>query len=187
MRDRGNVQQQVGRSAKGRMHHHRVADRSVGQDVAACRCPAASCAASPAPSASRHRSQIGWPEGASAVCGSDMPSASATTCDVAAVPRNWQPPPGDAQARQPISAAYFQRDLLLRKSRADGLHLARVFAVLRQQRHAARHQHAGVRRDDASAIIMAGSPLSQVATPITPRRVGSDRIRRRSTIAASLR
>ena len=31
----------------------------------------------------------------------------------------------------------------------------------------------------ASAIIMAGRPLSQVATPITPRRVGSERISRR--------
>ncbi len=40
---------------------------------------------------------------------------------------------------------------------------------------------------DASAIIMAGRPLSHVATPSTPRRVGSERIRRRSTIAASLR
>jgi len=27
-----------------------------------------------------------------------MPSASPTTCDVAAVPKNWQPPPGDAHA-----------------------------------------------------------------------------------------
>ena len=41
--------------------------------------------------------------------------------------------------------------------------------------------------EPASAIIMAGSPLSQVANPITPRRVGSDRIRRRKRIAASLR
>ena len=36
---------------------------------------------------------------------SDMPSASPTTCAVAAVPRNWHPPPGDAHARQPASAA----------------------------------------------------------------------------------
>ena len=50
-------------------------------------------------------SQIGWPEGASAAWGSVSPSASATTCDVAAVPRNWQPPPGLPQARQPSSAA----------------------------------------------------------------------------------
>ena len=30
---------------------------------------------------------------------------SATTCEVAAVPRNWHPPPGDAHARHPASAA----------------------------------------------------------------------------------
>ena len=34
-----------------------------------------------------------------------MPSASATTCEVAAVPRNWQPPPGVPQARHPSDAA----------------------------------------------------------------------------------
>ena len=39
----------------------------------------------------------------------------------------------------------------------------------------------------ASAIIIAGSPLSQVATPRTPRRVGSERMSRRKTWAASLR
>jgi len=32
--------------------------------------------------------QIGWPDGASAECGSDSPSASPMTCEVAAVPRN---------------------------------------------------------------------------------------------------
>ena len=45
----------------------------------------------------------------------------------------------------------------------------------------------GRSRSAASAIIMAGRPLSQVATPITPRRVGSERASRRSTTAASLR
>ena len=50
-------------------------------------------------------SQTGSPDGASALCGSAMPSASATTCDVAAVPRNWHPPPDDPHARQPIVAA----------------------------------------------------------------------------------
>src|SRR5438034_11221850 len=39
----------------------------------------------------------------------------------------------------------------------------------------------------SSDLIIAGSPLSQVATPRTPLRVGSERINRRSTIAASLR
>ena len=39
----------------------------------------------------------------------------------------------------------------------------------------------------ANAIIMAGSPLSHVATPITPRAVGSDLACLRITCAASLR
>jgi hypothetical protein len=39
----------------------------------------------------------------------------------------------------------------------------------------------------ASAIIMAGKPLSQVAIPSTPRRVGKERINLRKTVAASLR
>ena len=49
--------------------------------------------------------QIGYPEGANAECPRDIPRASPTTCDVAAVPRNWQPPPGESQALQPNSAA----------------------------------------------------------------------------------
>src|ERR1017187_1259755 len=49
--------------------------------------------------------QMGWPEGESAEWASDMPRASPTTWEVAAVPRNWQPPPGVAQARQSISEA----------------------------------------------------------------------------------
>ncbi|TWH05087.1 hypothetical protein L613_006400000110 [Pseudoxanthomonas taiwanensis J19] len=39
----------------------------------------------------------------------------------------------------------------------------------------------------ARASIIAGRPLSQVAMPSTPRRVGSERTRRRMVIAASLR
>ena len=38
-----------------------------------------------------------------------------------------------------------------------------------------------------SAISIAGSPLSQVAMPRTPERVGRERIRRRKTMAASFR
>jgi hypothetical protein len=40
---------------------------------------------------------------------------------------------------------------------------------------------------EARTTIMAGRPLSHVATPITPFLVGSNRIKRRRTIAASLR
>ena len=157
--------------------------RRVGEDVAhrGCRAPRA-----PSARAAERRamsSQIGWPDGASAECGSDRPSASPTTCDVAAVPRNWQPPPGDAQARQPESAASSSVISPCAKRAPMRLHLAGVLAVARRQRHAAGHEHARADRGSpASAIIIAGRPLSQVATPSTPRRVGSERISRRNTM-----
>ena len=50
-------------------------------------------------------SQTGSPDRLRALWGRAKPSASATTWEVAAVPKNWQPPPDDPQARQPISAA----------------------------------------------------------------------------------
>ena len=126
-------------------------------------------------------SQIGWPDGASAECGSARPSASATTCAVAAVPRNWQPPPGDRAGRgSPARPPLRSDELAVGEARADRLDLARVLAVGRRQRHAAGHEHAPAGRAcAASAIIIAGRPLSQVATPSTPRRVGSERISRR--------
>ena len=76
-------------------------------------------------------SQIGWPDGASAECGSASPSASATTWLVAAVPRNWQPPPGEAQARQPSSAASSSVISPWAKRAPIDLHLARVLAFAR--------------------------------------------------------
>ena len=48
----------------------------------------------------------GVPEGESAPWVMARPRASETTWDVPAVPRNWHPPPGDAQARHPTSWAY---------------------------------------------------------------------------------
>ena len=114
-------------------------------------------------------SQIGWPEGASAVCGSDRPSASPTTCDVAAVPRNWQPPPGLAQARQPTSAAYSSVICCCAKRAPMVCTLPASSPSLGQQRDAAGNQHGGqIAPADASAIIIAGRPLSQVAMPSTP-------------------
>ena len=83
---------------------------------------------------------------------------------------------------------FFDRDLAMGKADADGLNFARVFAFGGRQGDAAGDEN---RRaacvGSASASIMAGRPLSQVATPMTPLRVGSERIRRRRTMAASLR
>ncbi len=79
-----------------------------------------------------------------------------------------------------------ERDLAVHESHADRLHAAGIFAIRGRKRDAAGHEHARQIRLPASAIIIAGNPLSQVATPSTPRPVGSDRISRRNTIAASL-
>ena len=132
-------------------------------------------------------SQIGWPEGASAQCGSESPSASPTTCEVAAVPRNWQPPPGDPQARQPSSAA---RSSVIspwaKRAPIDWTAPASSPSAGGSVTPPGTSTH-GRSRSAASASIIAGSPLSHVATPSTPLRVGSERIRRRSTMAASLR
>ena len=86
---------------------------------------------------------MGWPDGASAVWGSASPSASAITCAVAAVPRNWQPPPGDAQARQPMSRRLRERDEPVGEARADRLRLARILAVAGGQGDSAGHDHRG--------------------------------------------
>lgn len=70
---------------------------------------------------------------------------------------------------------------------ADGLDLARVFPTVGGSVAPPGTRMVGRSCIAASAIMVAGSPLSQVATPITARRVGRERIRRRNTIAASLR
>ena len=132
-------------------------------------------------------SHTGWPEGASAECGSDSPSASPTTCDVAAVPRNWQPPPGEAQARQPSSAASAS-EINPCANRAPKVCTVPAsspsFGGNVTPPGTSTH---GKSRMPASAIIIAGKPLSHVAMPSTPARSGSERTSRRKTIAASLR
>jgi hypothetical protein len=132
-------------------------------------------------------SQMGWPDGASAACVTVSPSASATTWLVAAVPRNWQPPPGDAQARQPSSAASSRVMTPWAKRAPIDCTLPASSPASGSSVTPPGTRTQGSVRAAASAMSMAGSPLSQVAMPSTPRRVGSDRISRPSTMAASLR
>ena len=107
--------------------------------------------------------QIGWPEGASAAWGSVMPSASATTCDVAAVPRNWQPPPGLAQARQPSSAASGRVSSPWAKRAPIDWILPASSPSRGGKVTPPGTSTPGRCFDPARAIIMAGRPLSQVA------------------------
>jgi len=131
--------------------------------------------------------QTGSPDGASAECGKDNPNASPTTCAVAAVPRNWHPPPGEAQARQPASAASCN-DISPCENRAPIVCTTAVSSPSSGGRVTPPGTRiVGRSRIPASAIIIAGSPLSQVATPTTPERVGSERINLRKMVAASLR
>ena len=127
------------------------------------------------------------PEGDSAPCVIASPSASATTWDVPAVPRNWHPPPGEAQARQPMSWAYSSVTspwanrapidwIMPVSSPCSGARVTPPGTIT-----------TGMSRSPASAIIIAGRPLSHDATPITPRDVGSDLASLLNTCAASFR
>ena len=124
-------------------------------------------------------SQIGWPEGASAACGRRQPERFADDLRRRGGAEELTAAAGRGAGAAAELRGLFERELAVREARADRLHRAGVFAVGRRQRDAAGHERrTGRSRLPASAIIIAGRPLSHVATPITPRRVGSERIRR---------
>ena len=169
VRDRRDVQQQVRRAAERRVHDHRVAHGGVGEDVARRRRRARARSAAARAERRATSFQIGCPDGASAACGTVSPSASATTCDVAAVPRNWHPPPGDAHARQPSSAASSSGSLRTRSARRSSGAAPASTPSVGGSVTPPGTRTAGRSWQPASAIIIAGRPLSHVATPITPR------------------
>ena len=143
-------------------------DRRLGQDAALGR--AARRAAQRKRRAPGGVEPDGLAGGARAQWGRARPSASATTCAVAAVPRNWQPPPGEPpRGRRPPRRR--------RGSRGRGRAARRASAPCpgpRRPRRGASRRRARSRSaglgQPASASIMAGRPLSQVATPRTPAR-----------------
>ena len=173
--DRGDVQQQVRRAAAGRVNGHRVLERVVCQNVASR--DLARLSVTTARAAWRAAaSQIGCPEGASAVCGSDMPSASATTCEVGGRAEET----GSLRRRSARAATHvggvFAADVPFGEADADGLHLAGIFRIVAGSVTPPGTITVGKSCCAASAIIIAGNPLSQVAMPMTPCRKGSDRM-----------
>ena len=116
-------------------------------------------------------SQTGSPEGASALWGSAMPRASATTCAVAAVPRNWQPPPGSAAGATGESGGVLEAHEPVGEARAQRLHGARVLAALGRQRDAAGHDHArqvraaGERQHRGGQALVAGGDPEDAGPP----------------------
>ena len=187
VRDRRDVQQQVRRPAERRVH---AASRSPARPASGSP-TAASAPRAGARSARAERramsSQTGSPDGASALCGSASPNASATTCDVAAVPRNWQPPPGVPHARQPMSAASSRLIRPCAKRAPMLCTLPASSAPTAGSVTPPGTMMPGRSREPASASIVAGSPLSQVAMPITPDAAAASGSAAASTIAASLR
>ena len=132
-------------------------------------------------------SQAGLPEGHRAEWVMASPRASATTCDVPAVPRNWQPPPGEAQVLHPISWAYSS----VTSPWANRAPIDWIMPVSSPCSTPSVEPPgtitAGRSGSPARAIIMAGNPLSQEAIPMTPLAVGNERVSRLKTCAASLR
>ena len=87
MRDGGQMKNEIGRATERGVNDHRVLEGLLRQNVSD---PHAGGFHERTARADRRAisNQIGWPEGARAECGRDIPRASATTWDVAAVPRN---------------------------------------------------------------------------------------------------
>ena len=120
--------------------------------------------------------QMCCPEGANAACVKVIPMPSATICAVAAVPKNWQPPPGLAQALHPRSAASCN-DISPWEKRAPIVWILPASSPsLGGNVTPPGMINPGSSDTPAIAINIAGKPLSQVAMPITPLRVGNDLI-----------
>ena len=181
--------QQVRRAAERGVDEHRVLDRLVGEHVAER--PALRATGRAPPAAVRRRDvepDRAAPTARAPRAGTVRPSASATTCAVAAVPRNWQPPPGRRARAAAQVGRVLERDETVREPRAERLHGAGVLADARRQRHAAGDDRARRARGTTRA------PSSSPAAPCRrcrprSRRGGRGRLRtsRRSTSAASLR
>ena len=120
-------------------------------------------------------SQMGSPEGLSALCGSASPNASAATCADAAVPRNWQPPPGVPQARQPMVAASSSVMRPWANRAPMDWTLPASSPSIAGSVTPPGTMMPGNCGQPASASSMAGRPLSHVAIPMTPARPGNDR------------
>ena len=186
MGDGGNVQQKIGRAAAGRMHGDGIVDRRLREDVA-------------------ERQSLGgkFHQGCGRVAGHVEPDRLAARCQRGV--RHGEPhrfcdhlagrggsqelttSAGTATRAATCGRGVFQGKLPIHIPGADCLYFGRVFGPTAGNVTPPGTMMPGRSRQPARASIAAGSPLSQVATASTPCRLGSERIKRRMTIAASLR
>ena len=188
MGDRRHVQQQVGGAAERRVRDHRVAQRRLGQDVASSSGHAPASVIERARRTARHVEPdrlAGRRQRRVAQRHARAPRrrpATSPPCRETGSHRRVTRTRG-IRDRPPAPA----RDRRARSGRrSSGRGPASSASVGSSVTPPGTSTH-GRSRVAASAIIIAGSPLSQVATPSTPLRVGSDRISRRKIVAASLR
>ena len=127
------------------------------------------------------------PDGLSALCGSVQPECLGHHLRRGGRAHELASASGRAAGSAPHHRRVLEGDLAAGEAGRQRLHHGRVLRVAGEQRDPAGHRDGGHDGTPASAIIVAGSPLSHEATPSTPRQVGSERISRRITIAASLR
>ncbi len=164
VRDGGDVQQKIRRSAEGRVHDHRVADGRVGDDVAR---------ADPQlyePQQSTRRACSGLlPERLTGGCERGVRQREAERfSDDLRCRRRAEKLAAAARARTGTAAdlcGVLLRDLTLREARADCLHATSVFTLIGQQRYSARHEHARQRtagrerhHHRGQALIACGDP-----------------------------
>ena len=113
------MQQQIRRAAERRVHDHRVVNRGVGDDVAHVDAALRSVDAQRARIARAMSSQTGWPDGASAECGSDMPKRFADHLRRGGGAEKLAAAAGRSASAAAEIRGFLERDQAVRKTRAD--------------------------------------------------------------------
>ena len=172
MRDGREVQEQVRRSAERGVQDHRVADRGIGHDAEVL-IPRAARATSALRTAAGHVEPDRLAGGGQGRVRQGQAQRLANHLGLAAVPKKWQPPPGDAQDRH----ASWRACSNVTSPRAKRAPIDWTFPVSSRPLVGSVTPPGistqGRSRKLAKAIIIAGNPLSQVATPRTPLAVGT--------------
>ena len=142
--DGGDVEQEIGGAAEGRVDDHRVVDGGVGEDVLSSKVQlleaqdgAGGAAGGVEPDGLAGGTESGVREGESEGFGDDLRRGGGAEELAASA--------GSGAGAAANLGGVFERDLMLGEACADGLDLAGVFAVFGQQRDAAGDQNAGQR------------------------------------------
>ena len=186
---RRDVQQQVRRAAERGVQQHRVLERGRRQDRRQRRLRRAAGARSARAERRAMSSQIGSPDGASALCGSVMPERLGHHLRRRRRARGTgSRRPACRRRGSPSSAASSSVIRPCAKRAPIVCTLPGVLAADRRQRHAAGHDDAGqVARSRPAPASSPAAPCRRSRRRSRPARRGSERISRRIVIAASLR